>query len=184
MDEETKIFFFRQGLKPFIARQLLVIKPKSLAEAMNEAIRVELQHQQVGPSTFNHYNRFHHTNQNNNQALTNHTGADSTPMELGLVDHMYGADMFGESSINAMNGYSGNYGGNNTSVNHGRRTKLTPAERDRCVKEGLCFYCRKRGHNAIECRSRPKSMLSAATSATTTNSTTNASLPKNAQSQQ
>ena len=30
-------------------------------------------------------------------------------------------------------------------------TKLTPEERERCLKEGLCFRCRKSGHMAREC---------------------------------
>ena len=31
--------------------------------------------------------------------------------------------------------------------------KLSPADRARCVREGLCFRCRKKGHSANECRS-------------------------------
>ena len=30
-------------------------------------------------------------------------------------------------------------------------SKLTPAERARCIKEGLCFRCRKKGHSANKC---------------------------------
>ena len=29
--------------------------------------------------------------------------------------------------------------------------KLTPMERVRCIKEGLCFHCRKKGHSANRC---------------------------------
>ena len=31
--------------------------------------------------------------------------------------------------------------------------KLSPADRARCMREGLCFRCRKKGHSANECRS-------------------------------
>ena len=30
-------------------------------------------------------------------------------------------------------------------------SKLTPMERARCIKEGLCFRCRKKGHSANRC---------------------------------
>ena len=30
-------------------------------------------------------------------------------------------------------------------------SKLTPTERARCIKEGLCFCCRKKGHSANKC---------------------------------
>ena len=34
-----------------------------------------------------------------------------------------------------------------------RLRKLSPADRARCMREGLCFRCRKKGHSANECRS-------------------------------
>ena len=30
-------------------------------------------------------------------------------------------------------------------------SKLTPMERARCIKEGLCFHCRKKGHSTNKC---------------------------------
>ena len=30
-------------------------------------------------------------------------------------------------------------------------SKLTPTERARCIKEGLCFRCRKKGHSTNKC---------------------------------
>ena len=30
-------------------------------------------------------------------------------------------------------------------------SKLTPTERARCIKEGLCFCCRKKGHSTNKC---------------------------------
>ena len=31
--------------------------------------------------------------------------------------------------------------------------KLSPADRAHCMREGLCFRCRKKGHSANECQS-------------------------------
>ena len=39
---------------------------------------------------------------------------------------------------------------------HSRFKKLTPEERSKLAKEGRCFYCRKTGHMAHNCPSRPK----------------------------
>ena len=36
-----------------------------------------------------------------------------------------------------------------------RLKKLTPQERAKCMKEGRCFKCRKVGHNAKNCRTKP-----------------------------
>ena len=30
-------------------------------------------------------------------------------------------------------------------------SKLTPVERARCIQEGLCFHCRKKGHSTNKC---------------------------------
>jgi hypothetical protein len=37
-----------------------------------------------------------------------------------------------------------------------RVAKLTPEERDRCMKQGLCLMCRRKGHMARECPERNK----------------------------
>ena len=57
-------------------------------------------------------------------------------------------------------------------------SKLTPTERARCIKEGLCFRCRKKGHSANKCNNarntptgaypRPQTIRSAETKTTTT----------------
>ena len=31
-------------------------------------------------------------------------------------------------------------------------SKLTPAERAKCIREGKCFHCRLPGHNASQCK--------------------------------
>jgi hypothetical protein len=40
---------------------------------------------------------------------------------------------------------------NGMDINAVRIPKLTPAERERCFKQGLCLCCRKAGHNASSC---------------------------------
>ena len=57
-------------------------------------------------------------------------------------------------------------------------SKLTPMERARCIREGLCFHCRKKGHSANKCNNarntstgvypRPQTICSAETKTTTT----------------
>ena len=66
-------------------------------------------------------------------------------------------------------------------------SKLTPMERARCIKEGLCFHCRKKGHSANKCNNtrntltgtfpRPQTIRSTKTKAPATTSPTKTPLP-------
>ena len=40
--------------------------------------------------------------------------------------------------------------------------KLTPAEKEELAKKGACFYCRKIGHNAVNCALKQNQIRSAA----------------------
>ena len=40
-----------------------------------------------------------------------------------------------------------------------RLKKLSPQERAKCMKEGRCFRCRKTGHDARNCRTKPTSAV-------------------------
>jgi hypothetical protein len=40
-------------------------------------------------------------------------------------------------------------------LDHQRLAPLTLEEKDRCIREGRCFRCRKKGHNAGECQGPP-----------------------------
>ena len=65
--------------------------------------------------------------------------------------------------------------------------QLTPTERARCIKEGLCFRCRKKGHSANKCNNarnpptgsypRPQNIRSAETKAPTATSPAKTPLP-------
>jgi len=44
--------------------------------------------------------------------------------------------------------------------------KLTPAEKEELAKKGGCFYCRKTGHNAVNCPLKKNQIRSAAATIT------------------
>lgn len=73
------------------------------------------------------------------------TAGGPTPMDLGAIR----ADIVQEvlAAVNARP---------TGSPQAGRMPKLTEEERARCVKEGLCFRCRKPGHSANNCPVFPK----------------------------
>jgi len=48
-------------------------------------------------------------------------------------------------------------------IDAGRRGRLTPQERERRMKEGLCFYCGEKGHTAAAHRQRAPAPRIAAT---------------------
>ena len=64
---------------------------------------------------------------------------------------------------------------------------VTPTERVRCIKEGLCFHCRKKGHSANKCNNtrsaptgaypRPQTICSAETKTPPTPSPTKTPSP-------
>ena len=66
-------------------------------------------------------------------------------------------------------------------------SKLTPAEKARCIQEEPCFHCRKKGHNANKCNNarntsigtypRPQTICSTETKTPTTPTPVKTSLP-------
>ncbi len=46
----------------------------------------------------------------------------------------------------------------NVQIHTVKRNKQTPAEREKCMKEGLCLRCREKGHMAKNCPKRPEEL--------------------------
>lgn len=149
MDEEQRIFQFRQGLKRELQDYLLLVKPKTLNDAMSEAIRRSMEDSREREDGTEQFNRktmksaFRFNNQRPRRfgpsnyyntptriASTSSNGGSSTsvPMELGQLNEdveVVGMD------VNALG-----------------LQPLTKAERDECLRSGKCFRCRQFGHRA------------------------------------
>ena len=161
MDEETKIFQFRQGLKNYIQRYLLLVKPKTVIEAMSEAIQREMQdkdsmdgsdrtYQKKFTSQY-HNSRFRRPGSNNyyntsSRSTTTTSGDNSTsvPMELGNIIDGEEHDYPRISSV-------GDHEDVEMNMNAVRLEKLTPAEKERLKKLGLFFRCRVGKYLARDC---------------------------------
>jgi Retrotransposon gag protein len=176
MDEETKLFQFRKGLKKYLQLYLLTVKPTTLNEAMNDVTRRELEgrmnqdrlarptnnqnKQNNNSSNPPSYNRSRSTTppfrrpgtnnykyNNTSRTVTTTTSGDSnssaaTPMELGNLrdrdyEEKYGSDAGGAEAV--------------ADVNAVGLQQITPAEREDCMKRGLCFRCRVGRHLAKDC---------------------------------
>jgi hypothetical protein len=92
--------------------------------------------------------------------------SSSTPMDLSNVESKYSAPQFHaepteslSQSLAAMSFRPRPQTGAPRSQGAGTLQKLTPEERDRCFREGLCLRCRQSGHLAASCPKNPKNGL-------------------------
>jgi hypothetical protein len=150
--EGDKIFHFRDGLKPYLKRQIRLKDPKTLNEAINEAIKVDTEDRQdsthfiskknftpysslqrgkpfPSSSSWNSYNhpaRITSNNANNNGTV---------PMELGNIYNNTGEE------------------NKNEEVEDGKELFLfgMSPQRLKEYKEGLCFLCKQKGHLRRDC---------------------------------
>jgi hypothetical protein len=71
------------------------------------------------------------------------------PMELGAIQRRNNNGRPSGSNNNKPRSYA-------DAANPNRRTRLDNAERQRCIQLGLCFFCRKAGHQLNECADKKK----------------------------
>jgi hypothetical protein len=149
--EEDKIYFFRNGLKSYLKRQIRFKDPNTLNEAINEAIKVDIEDRQdttsfvskknftpysstqrgksyPSSSTWNNYNQQNRTSNNH----ANNGGA--VPMELG----------------NIRNDKDVEYKNEEEDKNDLFLFGMSP-QRLKEYKEGRCFLCKEKGHLRRDC---------------------------------
>lgn len=142
MAEMDKIFAFQRGLKPYIAREVDMKEPQTLAEAMNYAIRADARNNLLFKNRS--FRPFQHSTQWNSQ---------SAPMEvdnLEMVDEQQNINESKEAII-PLNAMYGEPKGR-TSSGDRKRVDINAADRERCIKERRCFNCKQMGHNNRGCQ--------------------------------
>jgi hypothetical protein len=177
MNEADQVEYYKHGLNNReVANWVDRTDPKTLMEAMECAQREDLRKAR--------FNRAHPSfprpvSSFSSYPSTSSSAQQAVPMELGQL-HGEGEDMehdmYNEYDMSDEQGAaqqlsfmsrrpaprrpfvrpSGAPSGTTPAI-----PKLTPAERQRCMKEHLCFRCRQKGHGALNCPSFPNNRNSA-----------------------
>jgi thiol:disulfide interchange protein len=143
MSEDDQLFLFKKGLNRDMQQYLLLVRPKTLAEAQALAVRFEAENPYKHTNNYNGHKQDQqtYTRQPFSQSSSS---SSSTPMELGRIQQQEQESTNDENTeeeqayqqLNAMN------------------KKLTPEETEEYKRQGKCFRCGKQGHISRNCPTR------------------------------
>jgi hypothetical protein len=85
MGTADQIFFFRQGLKPYIAQRVLEKVPKTLHEAMDIAILADAHTSKTGTGVASHF--YQSRNGNGLSSSNRHATTGPSDMDLSAINH-------------------------------------------------------------------------------------------------
>ena len=144
MSEDDQLFLFKKGLNRDMQQYLLLVRPKTLAEAQALAVRFEAENPYRNTNNYNAQRNSQPTY--SRQPLSQSSSSSgSTPMELGRIQQQEQESTNEEEDteeeqtyqqLNAMN------------------KKLTPEEVEEHKRQGKCFRCGKHGHISRNCPTR------------------------------
>lgn len=179
MGTADQIFFFRQGLKSYIAQRVLEKMPKTLHEAMDIAILADAHTSKPGSNG----NMSHFYNQNrsgsNSSSQRGAAASSSNDMDLSNInqDDIRPPTFHDEDSSSSSSSSSGQsemvrefnrmknelkkfqteaaisaLGSSSSSASS--RVQVSKEEFEYCFKNRLCLKCKKSNHVAKDCRSK------------------------------
>ena len=117
---------YTRGLKPYIWKEMCTKDYTDITHAMRDAERIEAAHGR---------------NKHIGDHVAHHSEMPNTVHFPMLLEEDNGTAIEADEA-NAPDPME---------IGNIRLKKLTPAEREQCRKEGRCFRCRRKGHNAINC---------------------------------
>lgn len=130
MDPDTTLFIYMNGLEPETSKEVRLRQPETMGQAVQQASIVHGILHPTPPTVL---------------ATSAPTPAQppAQPMELDAIRTL----LTGLTNIANLTSAA-------TTVSHFSQPlgKLTQAEKERLLKIGACFRCRRRGHRAVECR--------------------------------
>ena len=136
ISEAEKLDKYIRGLKSAIREKVELDEPRTLADAMSKAQRID---------SITYHSRMMHGTEHTSTNTYRTSSADSTPMELGMVHGDKDADTDSEA-LNAFGTRDSRPGGSSTRSNTGRTGNRTFTPRNR-----LCLRCKEPGHIARNC---------------------------------
>ena len=149
ISEAEKLDKYIRGLKSAIREKVELDEPRTLADAMSKAQRID---------SITYHSRMMHGTEHTSTNTYRTSTADSTPMELGMVHGDKDADTDSEA-LNAFGTRDSRPGGSSTRSNTGRtgnraftpRQQLSQQEFSYCQRNRLCLRCKEPGHIARNC---------------------------------
>ena len=117
---------YTRGLKPYIWREMCTKDYNDLTHAMRDAERIEAACRRT-----KHAESY----------FAQHSPTSDTVPPPKIIEAVRIPTFAGQENSEPVPMEIGNL----------RLKKLTPQEREQCRKEGRCFRCRQKGHNAIKC---------------------------------
>lgn len=137
--EDDRVYLFVTGLRPFEKDFVVRGRPTTLAEAIRLATEAS-----------SLYDRVHAGDGNRRRAVPRSDPSGPTPMDLNAMD----AEDSDDADLNALAAKQ-NRNSNTRNLRRPRvTTDTTKEERDECRRKGLCFICKKAGHQAYDCPDR------------------------------
>lgn len=164
MSAADQVMQYILGLKQNIRNDVDRENPTTLTDAMHLAQRDDTRMYNLNRYTHNHMK----SRSGYGGGRSNNSYQQTSPMELGSMDS---EDTYGEEEqkydveLDQLNAFMRRNGPSRPSNSRptppsssgAPLTKLTPEEREKCVREGRCFRCRQTGHQSRECPKYPSS---------------------------
>ena len=117
---------YTRGLKPYIWREMCTNDYNDIIRAMRDAERIEAAHGRA-------------------KYIRNYVAHES------LVPNTVQLPMLSEADLGRIAEGEESNAPDPMDIGNMKLKKLTPVEREQCRREGRCFRCRQKGHNAINC---------------------------------
>lgn len=156
-DEGDNIHTFIRGLKPAIAMQVSSQMPRTLAEAVDIAIKTD-------GAALNVYRMQRGTHRSSGAATSAGTSG-ATPMDLNAIDDDSSSSQGNESEEGASSSAAPSpavdlvaiaTAAAAAAIRQAQQQKLKPEQREKLQREGRCFLCEKKGHLAKDCPTKKK----------------------------
>ena len=165
MDDDTQLRLFTRGLHPQIRKEFQIHPPKDLEDCFNRVIKSDTIYRVSRSTSNNHRNNY--SNKRPAGTTTTSTFTPNRPRvfpsnrlnnmqeqneseeQVPSYEELLALFQKSKNPTTKTQPWSARTGSQPGSA--GILNKLTPAEREKLMKEGACFRCKVKGHMARDC---------------------------------